>query len=335
MKCLAVAAVLALAVAGPSAQQPIQPIQPVQPPEPQATPPAPLFRSGASLVSINVTVTDGKQFVPGLQPHDFAVYEDGVQQRVQFFEARNVPLDLMLLIDGSSSMRDKMPIVHEAAVNFIRTLRDGDRGAVVVFNDGVQIVQELTGDRGVLEKAIESTQARGGTALNNAIYIAIKQLGRGARSSEAVRRQAVAVLSDGQDTASLLSFDDVLGQARRGGVSIYTIALKSPQHATSPDGRRYFSESDFAMRALARETGAQAFFVEKIGELKGIYGEIASELASQYSIGYAPTNTRSDGRFRRIVVRVTSRPNLKPRARAGYLAEGNISSAAAMPPGGR
>ena len=297
-----------------SAQQPAGITQGAAPtPSPQAT----VFRTGASLVALNVTVTDGKQFVAGLASDDFAVYEDGVRQEVRFFEATNVPLDLILLIDTSSSMRDKMTIVQEAARGFMKTLRPQDRGAVIEFNDTVTVGQALTSDRGAIEAAINRSEARGGTALNNALYIAIKQFG-GVREDAEVRRQAIAVLSDGQDTTSLLSFDDVLGQARRSGVNIYTIALKSSYQASRPDGRQYFSESDYAMKELAKETGAQAFFPEKIVELKNIYAAIAQELSSQYSIGYAPTNTRSDGRFRRIVVRITSRPELKPRARSGY-----------------
>lgn len=287
----------------------------------------PVFRSAASLVSVSVTVTDGKRFVTGLQPGDFAVYEDGVRQQVQFFEATSVPLDLVLLIDTSSSMRDKMEVVHEAALGFIKTLRRGDRGAVVEFNDSVNIGQELTADLGAIETAIKATGARGGTALNNALYISLKQFGPAARAARDVRRQVIAVLSDGQDTASVVTFEDVLGQARKGGVNVYAIGLKSPSQGTGPDGRRYFSESDYALKAIAQETGAQAFFPTQIGELKGIYGAIAQELSSQYSIGYAPTNTRADGRYRRITVQLISRPELKLRARAGYLAEQAVSRA--------
>jgi Ca-activated chloride channel family protein len=280
-------------------------------------PPA-VFRSGANLVAINVTVTDGKRFVSGLSPADFAVYEDGVQQEVRFFEAAKVPVDLILLIDTSSSMRSKMPLVQEAARGFMKTLRVGDRGAVVEFNDTFTVSQALTGDLGAIEAAIDRSAASGGTALNNALYIAIKQFGRSARGVEDIRRQAIAVLSDGQDTASLLSFDDVLGQARRSGVNIYTIALKSPGQSVGPDGRPFVSESDYALKTLARETGAQAFFPGTAGELKGIYAEIAEELSSQYSIGYAPTNIS---------------PGLMPRARSGYLS--GSASASARPVDGR
>jgi Ca-activated chloride channel family protein len=307
-------ALLLAAVSAVVAQQP--PSEPQQPGT---------FRSGASLVALNVTVTDpSKRFVSGLKADDFAVYEDGVQQRVQFFEAGDVPIDLILLVDGSSSMRDKMQVVHEAALGFLKTLREGDRGAVVSFSDNVNVVQPLTNDLTLLQTAVKSTRAYGATALHNAIYISLKEFGRAAQQGGDVRRQAIAVLSDGEDTSSLVSFDDVLGLARKSGVSVYTIRMQSEFAAIrtrSDNSRAHFSESTYAMKTLANDTGGQAFFPDLVADLKGIYAGIAQELSSQYSIGYTPTNGRRDGRFRRVVVRLPAQPNLRPRARAGYTAD--------------
>ena len=290
-----------------------------------------VFRSATNLVPLNITVTDSnKQFVRGLTVGDFAVFEDGVQQQVQFFEATDVPLDLILLIDTSSSMSDKMDVVHEAASGFLKTLKNGDRGAIVAFADGVDVVQTLTADRAALEQAVRKTTARGATSLHNALYIALKQFGRGARHDGDVRRQAIAVLSDGEDTSSLVSFDDVLALARKSGVSVYPITLQSKYTAArmvSTGQRRYFSEGEYSMRTLAQETGAQAFFPLQILELKGIYAVIAQELSSQYSLAYSPANPRPDGRFRRIAVRLTTRPELKLRTRAGYTADATRAAA--------
>jgi Ca-activated chloride channel family protein len=290
----------------------------------QASQPPPVFRSQASLVSLNVSVLDSAaRYVTGLQPADFAVYEDGVKQDVRFFESHAVPIDLIVLVDTSASMSDKMDAVHQAALGFLRTLRDGDRGAVVSFSETVAILQPLTGDRAALDKAVESTYAHGATALNNAIYIALKQFGQAARKEGDVRRQAIAVVSDGDDTASLVTFDDVLALARKTGVNIYTIGLHSKNDVVriAQERHRYFNEAEYSMKTLARETGAQAFFPLDISELKGVYSSISSELASQYSIGYVPANGRPDGRFRRIIVQVVSRPELRPRTRLGYVAD--------------
>jgi VWFA-related protein len=295
-----------------------------QPDSPQPS----VFRTGTNIVALNVTVVDPKkQFVPGLTVGDFAVFEDGVQQQVRFFEAREVPVDLIVLIDTSSSMRDKMNVVHEAAVGFLKSLKSSDRAAVVAFNDGVEVLQTLTTDAEALEQAVRSTAAKGSTSLNNALYVALKQFGQAAKRDGDLRRQAIAVLSDGEDTSSVISFDDVLALARKSGVSIYTIALQSKYAAARVGPTRYFSTADFAMKSLAQETGAQAFFPLQIGELKGVYATIAQELASQYSIAYSPANSRADGRYRRIVVRVTARPDLQLRTRSGYTAEAERAAA--------
>jgi len=294
---------------------------------------SPVFRSGASLVALNVTVTDGKRLVPGLTLKDFSVYEDGVLQSLQFFESRNIPIDLIILLDTSASMSEKMPVVHEAATGFLKTLRDADRGAVVTFGDNVNIAQVLTSDHALLEQAVNEAEAHGSTALNNALYVAMKQFARGAQQTGDLRRQAIAVLSDGEDTSSVIGFDDVLAMARKSGINIYTICLQNKYSvARVESSRKYFSESDFAMKTLAQETGAQSFFPQSVQELKGIYAAISDELSNQYSIGYSSTNWHSDGRFRRIVVKVNDHPEFRPRARLGYTAESNRTSSAIQQP---
>src|SRR5687768_4880529 len=159
---------------------------------------SPLFKSTTSLVALNVIVTDNKQqYASGLRAEDFEIYEDGVRQQVEFFATAEVPLDLILLIDSSSSMTDKVSAVHKAATGFIETMRAGDRAAVVSFADGVQVLQPLTGERELVRQAIDRTGAKGATALHNAIYVALKEFGRPAAAGPDVRRQAIAVLSDG------------------------------------------------------------------------------------------------------------------------------------------
>ena len=314
MKRLAFGCIVALALGIPGSAQTPTPGEPAQGPS--------VFRSGASLVALNVTVTEGKRLISGLTLDDFAVYEDGVLQRVQFFESHDIPIDLILLIDTSASMSDKMPVVHEAAIGFLKTLREADRGAVVTFGDNVNIAQALTSDLTVLEQAVRRARPQGSTALNNALYVAMKEFGRTAQQTGEVRRQAIAVLSDGEDTSSLIPFDDVLAMARKTGINIYTICLQNHYSiARAESSRKYFSESDYSMKMLAQETGAQSYFPQSVQDLKGIYAGISDELSNQYSIGYSPTNWRADGRFRRIIVKVTAHPEFRPRARLGYTAE--------------
>jgi VWFA-related protein len=281
------------------------------------------FRSGVDLVSLNVVVTGREhQFVTGLAPADFAVYEDGVQQDVTYFAASAVPLDLAILLDTSASMTDKVATVQRAAIGFAETLGAVDRLTVVDIKDATSVLFPLGEDLDAARTAIMSIVPSGGTALYNGVYVTIKDLVARRRSSGEVRRQAIAVLSDGDDTASLVGFEDVMQLAKQAGISIYTITLQSPSavRAASQGRRRYFSQSESSMKALAQETGGRAFFPAQIGELAGVYGSIAQELASQYALGYTSKNPKRDGAFRRVIVRVVDRPDVQTRTRSGYLA---------------
>jgi Ca-activated chloride channel family protein len=232
-------------------------------------------------------------------------------------------VDFIVLIDTSSSMSDRMDVVHEAATGFLNTLRPADRGAVVTFADTVDVRQPLTSDHAQLAAAIRGTRAHGSTALFNAVYIALKQFGQTASGSAQVRRQAIVVLSDGEDTCSLIGLQDVMAVARRTGVNIYTVSLQSkqpPAHPAGPPGRR-FDRAEDAMKTMARETGALAFFPDAT-QLKRIYTTIATEVANQYSIGYVPADVHPDGGFRHVIVQIITRPGLYPRTRAGYTADG-------------
>ena len=276
------------------------------------------FRSGVDLVSLNVIVTDNHdKFISGLTQKDFSVFEDGIQQDVSFFAAANVPLDLAVLLDMSSSMSDKMATVQEAAIGFASHLHDGDRVSVIGIRDSARTLHELDGDvKGACE-AIRRTTAGGGTALYNAIYTTLKQMQKVHAVDGNVRRQAIALLTDGDDTTSIVSYDDVLALAKQAGIAIYTIALKSPYPSISLTSQKYFSESEFAMRSLAQETGARAFFPTDIGQLAGVYTLITDELSNQYALGYTSNNRKQDGSFRHINVRVDE-PNVRTRTRSGY-----------------
>jgi Ca-activated chloride channel family protein len=285
-------------------------------------PDAPIFRGGIDLVALSVVVTDQQQrFVRGLDVADFAVFEDGVRQDVSFFATEQVPLDLALLVDTSASMQDKMETMQGAAVGFLQSLRPGDRTIVVDIKDNVRIAYPLGNDFAQAHNAVRQTVARGGTALYNGLYLTLKEMVKQRKANGDVRRQAIAVLSDGDDTASLVGYEDVMELAKQSGIAVYTITLKSAfaVREASLAGRRYFSESEFAMKSLAQETGARSFFPEHIDELAGVYGTIADELANQYAIGYSPKNTPRDGSFRRVIVRVADRPDVRTRTRSGYL----------------
>lgn len=301
-------------------QTPPPPPQPAaQQPPAQPTPPAPgvqgpTFRSGIDVVSLNVTVTDGqKTFIRDLDRADFSVFEDGVKQEVTYFNKAQTPIALSLLLDTSASMEDKMKLAQEAAVGFVERLRPEDLAQVVDFDNRVTILQNFTPGHEPLEQAIRKTVAGGSTSLHNAVYIALKELKKiKAKSQDEVRRQTIVVLSDGEDTSSLVPFEEVLELAKRSDVVIYTIGIRGRD--VTGHG---FNEAEFVLRQFAQETGGRAYFPTTAAELGNIYQQIGDELASQYMLAYVSRNSRHDGQWRRIVVR-TNRPNTLARTKQGY-----------------
>src|SRR4029453_1357200 len=278
----------------------------------------PSFRSGIDVVSLNVTVADGSgRFVTNLDKDTFSVYEDGIKQQLTFFNRSNLPIALSVLLDTSASMEDKIQTAQDAAVGFVKKLRPQDFGQVIDFDSRVIIAQPFTNSVPDLEQAIRKTTAGGSTSLHNAIYISLKELKKiQARSADDVRRQSIVVLSDGEDTSSLVGFDEVLELAKRSETAIYAIGLRGrgPDHV-----RGAFNEADFVLRQLSQETGGRVFFARTATELTGIYEQISDELSSQYMLGYQSRNPKRDGAWRRVVVRVNE-PGATARTKQGYYA---------------
>lgn len=276
------------------------------------------FRGGVELVSLNVTVTDGARYVMDLEQADFEVYEDGALQPLTFFSRVPQPVALAILLDTSNSMEEKLATAQEAAVGFVRRMRKGDTMEVVEFNSQVRIPQPFTSDTASLERAIRQTTANGSTSLYNAIYVSLRELKKErAASAEEIRRQAIVVLSDGDDTTSLVEYEEVLNLAKRSETAIYAIGLRPAE-----TGRPRFKEAEFVLRQLSQETGGRVFFPASVIELPKIYEQISEELASQYSLAYAPRNPMRNGVWRRVDVRV-KRPGLAARARRGYYGPGS------------
>ena len=274
------------------------------------------FKAAIDIVSLNVTAMDpANHYVIDLDEKNFSVFEDGVKQDLSFFTRKQQSIAMSLLLDSSASMEDKLPTLQTAATNFVHRLKPSDLAQVIDFDSRVEIRQAFTAKQNELESAIQQTTAGGSTSLYNAIYISLKELAKiRAQGEEDVRRQALVLFSDGEDTSSLISFDEVLELAKRSETAIFTIALRGTD--TQSKG---FHEAEFVMRQLAQETGGRAFFPAKIDDLNGVYSEIADELASQYTLGYSSRNSKRDGAWRRIVVQI-DKPNVTPRTKRGYYA---------------
>ena len=281
----------------------------------QPPPAGQVFRGGTDTVFLSVTVVDPHgRHVAGLARDDFQVLEDFVPQRIETFASDPQPIALSLLIDTSTSMEQTIGIAQQAAIGFAKRLGPSDLAQIIDFDSSIVILQEFTRDVSELEAAIRKTRAGGSTALYHAIYTALDEQKRvRARNADDLRRQAIVVLSDGEDTSSMIEYEQVLESAKRSEVVVYAIGLRAKNNLP----KRGFNEAEFVLRTLSQETGGRVFFVEDAQQLAGIYSQIADELANQYTIGYTSKNTKRDGAWRRINVQVTA-PGATARTKSGY-----------------
>jgi Ca-activated chloride channel family protein len=310
----------------------VAPLCGAQPPSDVDSPRQVRFGSTVEIVALNVTVTARRGYVENLTQDDFVVYDNGVPQEVSLFGRGDSPIDLVLLLDLSTSVRDRVGVVRAAAKNFLRTLRPDDRAAIIGFNQRVEVLANWTGNQAELGRAVDAARASGGTALYGAIYIALRGLDAGTPDGEP-RRRALVVLSDGEDTSSLVSYEDVLESCRRSGVSVYTIRLRRAvsqaveQILRDRSSRR--TDAEYVMNALARETGARAFSIVQLAELADVYADIAAELSHQYVLGYVPRGDRADREFHSLSVAVPGHQGAQARTRTGYLRSPSVRRTAA------
>jgi Ca-activated chloride channel family protein len=278
------------------------------------TPRVPTFGIGVELVSLNVVVTDQRGHpVPGLGPSDVDVLEDGVRQPISLFAQEEWPIRLQVLLDASGSMGPVLPAAKRAARRMIATLREGDEAEIAQFTRRLTVLQESTGERHALDQAIDSVQLGGETALYNALYVALKEHVR-TRESEELSRSAIVLLSDGEDTASMVGDEQLIDLACRSRVVVYPIGLLP----RAGEGVRASPVPTYFLTRLARETGGRAYFPKSLDELESAYTMIATELRTLYGIGYVSLNPRADGGWRHLAVRAPQ--GLLVRHRSGYYA---------------
>ena len=278
----------------------------------------PTFEAGVEIVHVTVSVTVGRgHHVTDLDRGAFVLFEDGVPQDLALFARDEVPVSLVLMLDSSDSMRAKLGMAQVAARAFVRTLRPGDTAEVLQFSQNVRVVQDFTSDRAALESAISGIRTDGSTALYDALYVALQDLSR-QREPGALRRLAVVVLSDGCDTVSHLTDDQVLEAARRSQAAVYAVGLPtspSPNAAASTG-----PQIEYFLKTLARDTGGRTYFPAQPDDLEGVYGEIAQELRTRYSLAYVPRSERQDGRWHQVTVAIPTRGDLVVHHKPGYYA---------------
>ena len=264
---------------------------------------------------LHVSVFDEKDtLIKGLRKEDFAVYEDKVQQEVSLFREEDVPVSIGMVIDNSGSMRTKRERVNKAALTFVKTSNPQDELFLINFNDQVYIDQDFTKNHDDLTDVLDTLDSRGGTALHDAIYLSLEHIREGKED-----KKALLLISDGEDRDSRYKFESVLEFARESHASIFVIGL------FDKEGERSRAQKKAAknLKDLAEETGGKYFFPESVDEVEALCTQIAHEIRNQYTLGYKPTNTKRDGTWRTVSVKVNTTKNAKKvvaRAKRGYYA---------------
>ena len=258
------------------------------------------------LVELPVSVYDPEgRLVRDLAKEDFTVTEDAVKQELTSFEfAESLPLSLGILIDGSGSMKDAMPMVHQAASEFVTRLvsKEKDQGFVIEFRERPTLLASMSHKSIDLERAIADTHANGATALYDAVIMSLYQF----RATPG--RKAVVCLTDGDDNHSWTDYATLRRYARSAGVPIYFIGLNISFLDRGIKGR---------MTELAADTGAEAFFVSKASALPEVYKKIETELRSQYFLRYLTNSQKGENQFRTIEVKLRD-PKLRAKTIRGY-----------------
>lgn len=273
------------------------------------------------MVRLSAVVTDPDNvYIAGLNPADFRVLEDGVEQQIQIFNAPDSPITFAVLVDGSVSMQTRLPTVRLAVRELLRTLGPDDFVQIVQFNDRVSVLEDFSDRRDALEAAIDSFSSAGGTAVLNAAYRALRQIeARAQQERDESRRRAIVLLSDGVDSTSFVDEDVVLSEARRSRASVYSVGLGQNLSVRLAAGAQA-ARGEALLRELSRTTGGRVIQPESFDDLQAAFTEVAEELRHQYGFAYVSDNVTRNGRWRQIEVTVRDRPDLQIRHREGYYA---------------
>ncbi|MEK6406323.1 MAG: VWA domain-containing protein [Acidobacteriota bacterium] len=298
----------------PKLQKPQQPKNE----EPQQKDDAPI-RIGTDLVLLDVTVVDpSNKPVMDLKREDFAVSEDKLAQKIEFFSRDQVPVSLVFTIDTSGSMRPKLDTVVKASTNLVKESRSGDEMAVVEFKDQPELLEEFTGDVNDVIDTLNGLVASRQTAMLDALYLAADYANKEGKN----RRKAVLLVTDGLDNDSYYKFGEVVSHLREIDVQIYLIGFISDLDRDSGLFKKSAKEkAETLLNKLAEETGGKAFYPKELSEVHTIAQQISTDLRTQYSIGYYPSNSKKDGSFRAVKVQVNGGARrLVARTRNGYTA---------------
>jgi len=271
------------------------------------------------LVNLNVAVTDKNgQPHSGLTASNFRIYDNSVEQAIRHFSHDDLPYSMGMVLDRSGSMAEMIREVYNAAFHTIQASKAQDEFFIEVFNDQVEIRQELTTDQALLRRQLEGVAASGSTALYDAILAGLDQLKKASHD-----KKALLVVTDGQDNSSRHSFQEVLQRARSEGVMIYVVGMFDESMLSAE-----LTQED-QLRALlsqiAEATGGRAYFPKTVRQCEQACVAIAKDLREQYSLGYYPRPKLEDGSWRTVQVQLSLPEDLyeyglTARTRNGYFA---------------
>lgn len=273
-----------------------------------------VFRTRVEEVNLIFTVTDKRgKFVKDLTLDQFKILDNNrAPEQVLNFEAQtDLPLRVGLLIDASNSIRDRFLFEQQAATEFLQAIIriSTDKAFVLAFDEMWDVTQDFTNDLDMLRRGIKRIRPGGGTAMWDAVYYACRDKLMKERATGSVRR-AIILISDGDDNLSRVLRQEAVEMAQRADVIVYAISTNlSDIH----------KRGDKNLQTLAEATGGRAFFPFKLRDVSDAFGEVKSELRSQYAVAYKPDNFVLNGEFRPIQITAENK-KLKVRARTGYYA---------------
>jgi Ca-activated chloride channel homolog len=266
------------------------------------------------LVNLNVRVIDrNNRAIGDVRQEDFRVFEDGVQQKIEFISKEEVPISYGLAVDNSGSMRSQLDQVIEAAKIIVNTNKPGDETFLVRFIDSqkIETVQDFTANKNQLMDSLDTLYIEGGqTAVVDAVILSAQHVARYKKGDAGDRRRRVLiVVTDGEDRDSYYRQEELFDLLREEDVQIFLIGFV--EELDKEDG--YISKSPRGKAVklidrLAKESGGRAFYPKSLTELPGIAEEISRDMRTQYVISYYPTNRAKDGAYHAIRVSVADAP---------------------------
>ena len=279
-----------------------------------------VFRKDVDEVMLHATVVDDKQhIITNLDRNAFTVFEDGKAQNIISFHHIDIPVAMGVVIDNSGSMREKRSKVNQAALNLVRSSNPRDEVFVVNFNDEQYLDQDFTHDLRKLKEALEKIDARGGTALYDAVVASGDHLRHNAR----LEKKVIFLVTDGEDNASSETLEQAIKLLQvEGGPSVYAIGILGDED--------HPKRAKKALQIIADRTGGIAFFPKTLDEVDNISRTIANDIRNQYAIGYKPISPKKAGEFRQVRVEAKAKGHgkLVVRTKSGYYAGAESAASA-------